>query len=73
MYKYHGAFFNKIVKFVGFCSCVSLFPHSVYLVPGISATPMNDNLRYFNVIVEGPSETPFQGKFRELFYLKIDR
>eukprot|EP01114_Cavostelium_apophysatum_P006060 TRINITY_DN17263_c0_g1_i1.p1 TRINITY_DN17263_c0_g1~~TRINITY_DN17263_c0_g1_i1.p1 ORF type:complete len:150 (-),score=26.58 TRINITY_DN17263_c0_g1_i1:63-512(-) len=29
--------------------------------PGISATPAEDNLRYFNVIIAGPSGSPFEG------------
>lgn len=29
--------------------------------PGISATPHEDNLRYFDVIVAGPSQSPFEG------------
>ncbi|CAH3155216.1 ubiquitin-conjugating enzyme E2 N [Pocillopora verrucosa] len=38
-------------------------------VPGITALPSEDNARYFNVVIEGPAETPFEGgKFRlELF------
>ncbi|KAJ3234170.1 Ubiquitin-conjugating enzyme 13 [Chytriomyces hyalinus] len=30
-------------------------------VPGISATPHDDNLRYFDVIISGPSSSPFEG------------
>lgn len=29
--------------------------------PGISATPHEDNLRYFDVIIAGPSQSPFEG------------
>jgi len=29
--------------------------------PGISATPHEDNLRYFDVIMAGPSQSPFEG------------
>eukprot|EP01119_Soliformovum_irregulare_P010356 TRINITY_DN2543_c0_g1_i2.p1 TRINITY_DN2543_c0_g1~~TRINITY_DN2543_c0_g1_i2.p1 ORF type:complete len:155 (+),score=29.92 TRINITY_DN2543_c0_g1_i2:185-649(+) len=29
--------------------------------PGISATPAEDNLRYFNVIIAGPAGSPFEG------------
>ena len=38
-------------------------------VPGITAVPKPDNLRYFDVTVAGPDETPFAGgTFRlELF------
>ena len=37
--------------------------------PGISAIPHEDNLRYFDVIIDGPGESPFEGgKFKlELF------
>ncbi|PSN69076.1 ubiquitin-conjugating enzyme [Corynespora cassiicola Philippines] len=30
-------------------------------VQGISATPHDDNLRYFDVTVEGPSQSPYEG------------
>lgn len=30
-------------------------------VPGISATPFEDNLRYFNVVIAGPADSPFEG------------
>ena len=30
-------------------------------VPGLSAKPHEDNLRYFDVRLEGPSETPYEG------------
>ena len=33
-------------------------------VPGISATPHEDNLRHFIVRVEGPPETPYAGAWR---------
>ena len=33
-------------------------------VPGISAAPSEDNLRYFNVIILGPEDSPFQGGWR---------
>jgi hypothetical protein len=33
-------------------------------VPGISAAPFEDNLRYFNVVLEGPPETPYAGAQR---------
>ncbi|EIE21157.1 binding protein [Coccomyxa subellipsoidea C-169] len=29
--------------------------------PGISASPCEDNLRYFNVIILGPHNTPYEG------------
>ncbi len=32
-----------------------------HTVPGISAVPHADNLRYFDVSIEGPSSTPFEG------------
>ncbi|KAG5462582.1 MAG: putative ubiquitin-conjugating enzyme E2, partial [Olpidium bornovanus] len=29
--------------------------------PGISATPHEDNLRYFDVVIAGPTQSPFEG------------
>jgi ubiquitin-conjugating enzyme E2 N len=33
-------------------------------VPGISAVPHEDNLRYFDVSIHGPSQSPYEGKGR---------
>eukprot|EP01115_Flamella_aegyptia_P002077 TRINITY_DN13407_c0_g1_i2.p1 TRINITY_DN13407_c0_g1~~TRINITY_DN13407_c0_g1_i2.p1 ORF type:complete len:60 (-),score=8.75 TRINITY_DN13407_c0_g1_i2:11-190(-) len=33
--------------------------------PGISATPAEDNLRYFNVIIAGPTGSPYEGKTKK--------
>lgn len=30
-------------------------------VPGITAVPHEDNLRYFDVTVDGPSQSPYEG------------
>ncbi len=30
-------------------------------VPGISAVPHEDNLRYFDVKIHGPSQSPYEG------------
>eukprot|EP01127_Copromyxa_protea_P011365 TRINITY_DN2852_c0_g1_i1.p1 TRINITY_DN2852_c0_g1~~TRINITY_DN2852_c0_g1_i1.p1 ORF type:complete len:149 (-),score=29.17 TRINITY_DN2852_c0_g1_i1:60-506(-) len=30
-------------------------------IPGISASPKQDNLRYFTVAIAGPPETPYEG------------
>jgi ubiquitin-conjugating enzyme E2 N len=32
-------------------------------VQGISATPHDDNLRYFDVTIDGPSQSPYEGEF----------
>lgn len=32
-------------------------------VPGISAVPHDDNLRYFDVEIHGPSGSPYEGEF----------
>ena len=29
--------------------------------PGISASPSEENLRYFNVIILGPAQSPYEG------------
>jgi ubiquitin-conjugating enzyme E2 N len=33
----------------------------VHRVQGISATPHDDNLRYFDVTIDGPSQSPYEG------------
>jgi ubiquitin-protein ligase len=30
-------------------------------VPGINAVPHEDNLRYFDVTIHGPSQSPYEG------------
>jgi len=40
--------------------CTHLTPNSV---PGISAVPHDDNLRYFDVKVHGPTQSPYEGQF----------
>lgn len=34
--------------------------------PGIQATPHQDNLRYFSVVITGPAESPYSGGFFKL-------
>lgn len=34
---------------------------NIYRVPGISAVPHEDNLRYFDVSIHGPSQSPYEG------------
>ena len=42
-------------------------------VPGVSASPYEDNLRYFNVIIAGPSESPYEsGTFQLELFLPAD-
>ncbi|CAK9278263.1 unnamed protein product [Sphagnum jensenii] len=54
------------------CNCVGSCPHdgqpkrlgameSSISAPGISASPSEDNLRYFNVMIVGPSQSPYEG------------
>jgi len=41
--------------------------------PGISATPHDDNLRYFDVIIAGPAQSPYEGGiFRLELFLPED-
>jgi len=35
--------------------------HCLSRVPGISAVPHEDNLRYFDVKIHGPSQSPYEG------------
>lgn len=42
-------------------------------VPGITATPYEDNLRYFNVVIAGPTESCYDGgQFRLELFLPAD-
>lgn len=42
-------------------------------VPGITATPSEDNLRYFQVTIDGPSSSPYaKGRFELELYLPDD-
>ncbi|CAM9289975.1 unnamed protein product [Phaeothamnion confervicola] len=42
-------------------------------VPGISATPYEDNLRYFNVVIAGPASSPYEhGIFKLELFLPAD-
>ncbi|RCI08600.1 hypothetical protein L249_4732 [Ophiocordyceps polyrhachis-furcata BCC 54312] len=41
-------------------------------VPGISAVPHDDNLRYFDVQIHGPSQSPYEGStLRGIFKLEL--
>lgn len=37
--------------------CIKIYNYQA----GISATPHEDNLRYFDVIITGPDSSPYQG------------
>lgn len=42
-------------------------------VPGITAVPSQDNLRHFNVTIDGPSQSPYaNGIFQLELYLPDD-
>jgi ubiquitin-conjugating enzyme E2 N len=41
-------------------------PFPLTTVPGISAAPSEDNLRYFNVVIFGPESSPFEGGIYKL-------
>lgn len=36
-------------------------------VPGIIAKPNDGNIRYFEVFMDGPSQSPYEGKQRFIF------
>ncbi|KAK9078201.1 hypothetical protein SSX86_002258 [Deinandra increscens subsp. villosa] len=38
-----------------------IFVLFVGVAPGISASPSEDNMRYFNVMILGPSQSPYEG------------
>lgn len=41
----------------------------MFAAPGISASPSEENLRYFNVIILGPQNTPYEGDESTATYL----
>lgn len=41
-------------------------------VPGINAVPHEDNLRYFDVEIHGPTQSPYEGQ-REALYRRFPR
>lgn len=43
----------------GACPMLTIPNHSV---PGISAVPHEDNLRYFDVSIHGPTQSPYEGE-----------
>lgn len=58
-----------------FLTCVLCHPAALLFfffflqVPGISATPYEDNLRYFNVVITGPEQSPYESE-RRLYALR---
>jgi len=38
-------------------------------VPGVSATPYEDNLRYFNVAIAGPVDSPYESTYLKSFHI----
>ncbi|KAI4190598.1 MAG: hypothetical protein L6R41_000691 [Letrouitia leprolyta] len=48
-------------------------PNEIFRVPGISAVPHEDNLRYFDVLIHGPSQSPYEsGIFKLELFLPDD-
>lgn len=47
----------------GFNRKQRLLTLSPYSVPGISAVPHEENLRYFDVEIHGPSQSPYEGTY----------
>jgi len=41
--------------------CSTYFSTTTITAPGVSATPHQDNLRYFKVVIAGPKDTPYDG------------
>lgn len=44
-----------VLSLVGFISV------SFVAAPGISASPSEENMRYFNVMILGPAQSPYEG------------
>lgn len=43
------------------CRKMHASAHACLSVPGISAVPHEDNLRYFDVAIDGPGQSPYEG------------
>jgi len=47
-----------------FLFCFALLIYNIWsddAAPGISASPSEDNMRYFNVMILGPTQSPYEG------------
>ncbi|KAK4802859.1 hypothetical protein SAY86_001062 [Trapa natans] len=63
----------KVCACLDLCVSLSLFlqfvpavamicsPFTGWNAPGISASPSEDNMRYFNVMILGPTQSPYEG------------
>jgi ubiquitin-protein ligase len=45
---------------------ISVDATAAHSVPGISAVPHEDNLRYFDVEIHGPTQSPYEGSRTKL-------
>lgn len=46
------------------CFCLAVLFYYTWFddaAPGISASPSEDNMRYFNVMILGPTQSPYEG------------
>ncbi|KAH9619583.1 hypothetical protein KSS87_008265 [Heliosperma pusillum] len=60
-YRYHGVLANAFST-VGHVFDVVIYVQSgKNTAPGISASPSEENMRYFNVMILGPSQSPYEG------------
>lgn len=48
-------------KFFLFEDVYSLCFGMLIAAPGISASPSEENMRYFNVMILGPTQSPYEG------------
>ena len=58
---------QHLQKVVGKPRSILILCPFVVTVPGISATPTEENLRYFQVIIIGPMQSPFEGELHFSF------
>ncbi|KAK4486684.1 hypothetical protein RD792_006743 [Penstemon davidsonii] len=55
-FSFDNIFLNLVEKW-----SYKLFGFLIVSAPGISASPSEDNMRYFNVMILGPSQSPYEG------------
>jgi len=52
---FFASFLDGVLMFPGLLACC-------FAAPGISASPSEENMRYFNVMILGPSQSPYEGE-----------
>lgn len=55
---------HKMPVLIKELNCIMHVLWHLYTAPGISASPSEDNMRYFNVMILGPAQSPYEGSYK---------